>query len=196
MTTPESPLNQGKKSPLSGVEENAPIMSTGVTLSDDGSQIPSFLSGPFDLDGISEQRTPLVKEGQFKGALYDAYSGGIDNRRSTGNRVRDFLDLEPKLRAKAMCLEPGSVSPEVFWKEMKNGFAISGWSRLEICSNRQLEGDAFGWKVEDGSFVGAFRIEGIKWDLMDLMNRIVGVASDSQKHGLSISPTVFLKGTV
>lgn len=191
-----APAIKSKKSPVTATEQGAQIMSELVTLVDDASQICSQFSGPFDLDGISEQKTVLVKNGLFRGALYDAYSGAMDNCRSTGNKVRDFQSLEPELRAKAICLEPGGASADGFWKESKSGFALAGWSRLEFPSIRYLEGDAYGWRIDHGVPVGPFYIEGLRWDLVNLMRQIIFVANDFEKHGLSVSPTVFVKGAL
>jgi predicted Zn-dependent protease len=185
-----------RKSPISSCEESPLVMSKCITLVDDGTQIRSAFSGPFDLDGIVGQKTTLVQNGIFKNALYDSYTGAMDNCRSTGNRIRVHEELEPKLRAKAICLDPGNTPPSLIWKEQGQGLALEGWSRLAFLSDRHLEGDAFGWRIEGGVPVSPICVEGLKWDLINLMSRVFLVANDTEKHGLSISPTVFVQGAL
>ena len=184
------------KSPVSNYQENPLVMSKLVTLVDDGSQIKTAFSGPFDLDGIPRQRTTLIQNGVFKSPLHDSYTGAMDNCRSTGNRMRPPEELEPKLRAKAICLEPGTVAPNLIWKQQGQGLALEGWTRLSFSSDHHLEGDAFGWQMEGGVPVRPVRIEGLKWDLIHLMNKVVLVANDSERHGFSVCPSVFVQGAL
>jgi len=187
---------KNKKSPLSGHDENPVVMSKVITLVDDGTQIKTAFSGPFDLDGIPRQRTTLIQNGLFKSALHDSYTGAMDNCRSTANRMRLHEELEPKIRAKAICLEPGNAAPNLIWKEQGQGLALEGWTRLAFLSDHHVEGDAFGWRIEGGTPMSAVRVEGLKLDLVNLMNRVFLVANDSEKHGFSISPTVFIQGAL
>jgi len=184
------------KSPLARHDENPLVMSKLITLFDDGIQAKSPFSGPFDLDGIPRQKTILIQNGIFKSAIHDSYTGAMDNCRSTGNRLRLHQELEPKLRAKVICLEPGRGAPNLIWKEQGVGLAIEGWTRLGFSSGHHLEGDAFGWRIQGGAPVSAIRVEGLKLDLVTLMNRVLFVANDSENQSLTISPTVFFQGAL
>lgn len=173
-----------------------PNFSKLVTLFDDSDQIPTPHSGPFDLDGIATQKTVLIKNGIFSGVLYDAYFGAIENCRSTGNRIRGLYELEPQLRAKAVCLEAGQVSPSEFWKKKGSGLALEGWTGLDFLSEHQVEGDAYGWRMENGVAAQPVHIDGLKLNLKNVMNHILFVGNDPKAHGFSLSPTVVTEGAL
>ncbi|MFM8270560.1 MAG: metallopeptidase TldD-related protein, partial [Pseudomonadota bacterium] len=186
-----------QKGPISKLDDTPVVMSDLITLIDDGERINSPYAGPFDLDGIPNQKTILINHGVLKGALYDAYTGAMDNRRSTGNKLRSFSELEPQIRVKGICLEPskGGV-PGAFWKETGRGLAIVGWTRLNILSNRYLDGDAHGWRIHGGEPTEPVRLEGLRWDLENLLKRPIFIGNDPETHGFSSSPTVFFKGAL
>lgn len=55
---------------------------------DDGLLPGGADSSAFDGEGVPSQRTVLIEDGILRGYLYDSYTAGKEDRRSTGNAVR------------------------------------------------------------------------------------------------------------
>jgi PmbA protein len=73
------------------------IASEDLHLLDDGLLPAGMGSSGFDGEGTPSQRTPLVQSGILKGFLYDSYSAGKADRRSTGNALRSGYSDVPRI---------------------------------------------------------------------------------------------------
>jgi predicted Zn-dependent protease len=182
------------KSPLQFEDLGKPVMSQCLELYDDGLNENTLFSGPFDLEGINSQKTPLVAKGVLRNFLYDSYSGVMDNRLSTGNRIRFPGETEARLGARALCLESGSETEKEIWDVKSFGLAIEGWNQMEISTDLKLRGSAYGWKKQKGLPDKPVKFEGLEWDLKKLLFRAEKVASDSRCFGNISCPTVFFAG--
>jgi PmbA protein len=60
----------------------------GFEIADDATVLNGLMTGPFDDEGVSSNRTSLVKKGVLKGFLYDTYTANKEGRKSTGNGQR------------------------------------------------------------------------------------------------------------
>lgn len=73
------------------------IASEDLRLLDDGLLPAGMGSSGFDGEGTPSQRTPLVENGILKGFLYDSYSAGKADRKSTGNALRSGYSDVPRI---------------------------------------------------------------------------------------------------
>jgi PmbA protein len=60
----------------------------GFDIADDATVLNGLMTEPFDDEGVSSNRTSLVKKGVLKGFLYDTYTANKEGRKSTGNGQR------------------------------------------------------------------------------------------------------------
>jgi predicted Zn-dependent protease len=181
------------KSPLNLQDKEALLFSDSFSLADDGLCQDTPWFAPFDLEGVSPQKTPLLVHGVFKEALYDSYQGAIDNKRSTGNSVRHFSEMEPHLGFRMLTVEPGKEGPDEIWAKEGRGLAFDGWSHLRFSSFFEIEGTLWGWEVDNGIKVRPIKLEGIHWNLVDLFSRVFKACSDCKRHNFIVTPTLFFK---
>jgi len=172
----------------------AGAFSKEISLWDDGTHPQSFYFGAFDLDGIAAQKTALIEKGKAKGFLYDAYSGGRDNCRSTGNRLHDPRSTEAKLRPRRLSLSAGTTAASAFWKQNPRGFSVEAWNKLQIEKNGEVVGTAFGWLMENGNPTRPIKVEKFKISLLDFLKNVSGLGPDNQSFGSCDSPDVFVGG--
>lgn len=187
------PLREGK-SPFSGEDKEVMVLSSCLSLIDDGLNQATPWCAPFDLEGVSTQQTQLLEGGRFKGVLYDSYQGAIDNKRSTGNSLRNFNEIEPRLGFRHMVLEEGTESEHQVWAQEKRGYCFETWSRITFASSSEITGTLWGWEVCDGIKVRPIRLEGIQWDLVELLSKATRVCSDLKRYNFVSTPTTFFKG--
>lgn len=179
------------RSPLQFEDLGKPVMSECLDLSDDGLSQHSLFPGPFDLEGTNSQKTSLVAKGILRNFLYDSYSGVMDNRLSTGNRIRFPEETEARLGIRAFCVESGKESDSEAWNTKTSGLAIEGWNQMEISPDLKLRGSAYGWKKEKGLPDKPVKLEGLEWDLKHLLLHAERVTKDSKFFGNVSCPTVF-----
>ena len=181
------------KSPFQLEDLGKKCWSTTLSVFDDGLSTKNLYSSPFDLEGINSQKTPLISNGVLKGFLYDSYSGVVDNRLSTGNRIRDPHAIEARLGARALCVEPGPKQTEEIWQRMGDGIAIEGWSQQEITEGFQFYGRPFGWQMVGGMRKGPVMLDMVHWDLAKLFQCNVGIGNDLQQFEIAATPTLFFQ---
>ncbi len=98
-----------------------------LTLVDDGSIPGAWGTLGFDDEGHPTQRTPLVENGRFVGALHDRSTAAALGAKPTGNARRsDFLSQE-YVRMTNTLIEPRDWSFEELVEEARNGVVLERW---------------------------------------------------------------------
>lgn len=79
------------------LEPGAPIAAEALSIADDGGFPWSPNSAPFDAEGTTARKTPIVEGGTARGLLYDSLHAAAFHERSTGNAVRVAFGPRPWL---------------------------------------------------------------------------------------------------
>lgn len=185
-----------KRGPLQMEDLNTQVFSSALTLVDDFRAVQTPFGMAFDLDGIAAQKTQLVEGGMLKAFLYDAYSGGMENCRSTGNSLRLSNEQEPKLRFKTLSVEPGGQSPQQLWAKEGRGVWIEGWTTLEFLNDTKIQASGYGWLMDRGDKIKPICFSSARWELMQLWKNLHAVGSDPISFGWTVSPTLFFRGSL
>jgi TldD protein len=96
----------------------------GVTIVDDGSYTGGWGSIYFDDEGHAGQRTVLVDNGRFVGALHDRSTAAAFHTAATGNARRANFLSRPFVRMTNTFFEPGDWSLEELLEEVRDGVLV------------------------------------------------------------------------
>ncbi|MEE8167432.1 MAG: TldD/PmbA family protein [Candidatus Hydrothermarchaeales archaeon] len=128
---------------------------------DDGTLKNGLATSKFDGEGISSQKTELVRDGVLKGYLYDTYTAGKDGKESTGNAERDSYASLPYIDATNLVLsgrgkpsEKGLVVHGLIGAHTSN--PVSGDFSVET-RNAFLNGEAVQKAIISGNIFQLFK---------------------------------------
>lgn len=155
------------------------VSSTLISVIDDGALPNAVLSAPFDGEGVSNQRTVLIENGNLKGLLHNTYTATKDGTVSTGNAVRSFKGT-PEIGTTNFYIEAGSVTQEELLAEISQGFYVTEVMGMHTAN--PISGDfsvgASGIWIENGKLTTGVRGVAIAGNLMSLFQQIDCVAND------------------
>lgn len=128
------------------------VVSSLVTIIDDGLFPGGAGSFPFDAEGVVNQRTPVVVEGVVRGWLYDAASARRDVAASTGNAWRDSIHAPPQIAVSNSFVDTGTSDPSELVASCNKGLWVS--ELLGLHTANTISGDfslgMLGYVIEGG----------------------------------------------
>jgi PmbA protein len=95
-----------------------------VRIVDDGTLVGALGSKPFDGEGLSTRRTPVVDRGVLSSYLFDTYSARKLNGRSTGSAARS-VGAAPHVAPTNFVLQAGPASPGEIIRSVKSGLYVT-----------------------------------------------------------------------
>jgi PmbA protein len=113
---------QRKQSPYHG-KKGQEIASDNLSIIDDGTMPLGINSRKMDGEGVRSESTSLVDTGVLKNFLYDSYTAGKDNVKSTGNAIRSFDNL-PTPGATNFTISGRRASKDEMFSEIGDGLFI------------------------------------------------------------------------
>jgi PmbA protein len=156
-----------------------------LSLWDDATVAYRVGSYPFDDEGVSSQRLPLVADGVVTSFLYDLQTAALAGTKSTGNGRRAGGG-SPGPAVSSLVLEKGGVSFQEMVKDMKEGLVVE-----EVIGAEQgniLGGDfggnvLLGYKVENGEIVGRVKDTMIAGNVYQVLKELRGVGRETRWVG-------------
>ena len=91
-----------------------------VTIWDDGLDETNF-AVPFDFEGVPKQKVPLISEGVAENVVYNSYTGGKENKESTGHAL---LETERPFPTN-LFFKCGDSNREEMISETKKGLLVT-----------------------------------------------------------------------
>jgi PmbA protein len=172
--------------------EDSQGFSPFVTIYDDGLHPQGLAASPFDGEGVSSQKTPLVISGEIRGFLYDFYWGCREGRRSTGNCVREGVKAPPSLGISNLYIERGERPLGDLLGALHKGVLIE--EVMGIHTANPISGHfslgAAGFWVERGRPVHPVKGIAISGNVLDLFRNIEEVGADFRFMGKVGSPSL------
>jgi TldD protein len=98
------------------------IASDSVTFYDDGTINGAFGSFKYDDEGVSAQKTLLVKDGVVVGLMHNRETAHKLNAKPTGNARAEDFRVEPLIRMRNTFMEPKDYSFEELIEDLKAGY--------------------------------------------------------------------------
>jgi PmbA protein len=156
-----------------------------LSLWDDATIAYGVGSYPFDDEGVSSQRLPLVANGVVTNFLYDLQTAALAGKKSTGNGRRAGGG-SPSPAISSLVVEKGEVSFQEMVKDMKEGLIVE-----EVIGAEQgniLGGDfggnvLLGYKVENGEIVGRVKDTMIAGNVYQVLRELPGIGQETRWVG-------------
>ncbi len=104
----------------------------GVDVVDDGTVAFNRGSGNYDDEGVSGEKTYMVKDGILCSYLHDRISASWYGVTPTGNGRRENFRYNPIPRMRATYMENGNADPESIIASVKNGVYVDEFSNGQV----------------------------------------------------------------
>jgi len=156
-----------------------------LSLWDDATIAYGVGSYPFDDEGVSSQRLPLVTNGVVTNFLYDLQTAALAGTRSTGNGQRAGGGF-PSPAISSLILNGGDVSFQAMVEDMKEGLIVE--QVMGADQGNLLGGDfggnvLLGYKVENGEIVGRVKDTMIAGNVYQVLKELLGIAQETRWVG-------------
>jgi PmbA protein len=151
-----------------------------LSLWDDATVAYGVGSYPFDDEGVSSQRLPLIADGVVANFLYDLQTAALAGTHSTGNGRRAGGGF-PSPAISSLILEKGNVSFQEMVEDMKEGLIVEDVIGAE--QGNLLGGDfggnvVLGYKVENGEIVGRVKDTMIAGNVYQVLKELLGIGQE------------------
>jgi PmbA protein len=159
------------------------VASEAFSLYDDGLDPEGFASAPFDGEGVSRRRTPLIEGQALRTFLYDTYTARRAEADSTGNASRSGYRSQPSVSPSNLIVEGGSFGFAELLREAGEGVLITDVAGLHSGVN-PVSGvfsvGASGRTIRDGELGEPLREFTIASDLVAMLRAVRAVGTDSR----------------
>jgi PmbA protein len=154
-------------------------------------------SRPCDDEGVSSQRTTLVKEGVVSDFLYDLQTAALAKKQSTGNGSRGRGGL-PSPSPSAFTIAPGNTPFDDMIKDIKEGLLVDylmGASQGNVLGGDFSGNVLLGYKIENGEIVGRVKDTMVSGNIYKVLKDITAIGSEAHWVGSSLlTPHIYLPG--
>jgi len=156
-----------------------------LSLWDDATIAYGVGSYPFDDEGVSGQRLPLVTNGVVTNFLYDLQTAALAGTQSTGNGQRAGGGF-PSPAISSLILSGGDVSFQAMVEDMKEGLIVE---QLMGADQGNLLGGDFGgnvllgYKVENGEIMGRVKDTMIAGNVYQVLKEFLGIGQEARWVG-------------
>jgi len=156
-----------------------------LSLWDDATIAYGVGSYPFDDEGVSSQRLPLVTNGVVANFLYDLQTAALADTQSTGNGQRAGGGF-PSPAISSLILSGGDVSFQAMVEDMKEGLIVE--QLIGADQGNLLGGDfggnvLLGYKVENGEIVGRVKDTMIAGNVYQVLKELLGIGQEARWVG-------------
>jgi PmbA protein len=154
-------------------------------------------SYPFDDEGVSGQRLPLVTNGVVTNFLYDLQTAALAGTQSTGNGQRAGGGF-PRPDISSLILSGGDVSFQAMVEDMKEGLIVEQVMGAE--QGNLLGGDfggnvLLGYKVENGEILGRVKDTMIAGNVYQVLKELLGIGREARwVGGILQTPPLYCSG--
>jgi PmbA protein len=168
-----------------------------LSLWDDATIAYGVGSYPFDDEGVSGQRLPLVTNGVVTNFLYDLQTAALAGTQSTGNGQRAGGGF-PSPAVSSLILSGGDVSFQAMVEGMKEGLIVEQLMGAE--QGNILGGDfggnvLLGYKVENGEIVGRVKDTMIAGNVYQVLKELLGIGQEARwVGGILQTPALYCSG--
>ncbi len=185
---------QASLSPLSD-REGETLFSPAFSLIDEGGIENGVNAYPFDIEGTIPRRTMLINKGVLSNYLHNSYTAARANRPSTGNYLRAPHASTPQIAPSHLYVSSSSPMESDLITLMAEGITLDTVESMQAVPGvgSEILFRASGWAVHAGNRVTY--LTGIcgKWDLFDVLRRVVAVGKDIAFYGHCGSPSILLE---
>jgi PmbA protein len=152
-----------------------------LTLVDDPTDPEAYGAARIDAEGLACRRNVLIDGGVLQGFLYNTYAGRRAGRPSTGSAVRAGFKSGPGIGARAVSVQPGTLSPEEVLAQVADGLLVQSVTGVHSGVNA-VSGDfsvgAEGVLFRGGELAEPVREFTIASTIQRMLLQVVAIGSD------------------
>ncbi|MBZ3935607.1 TldD/PmbA family protein [Methanimicrococcus blatticola] len=166
------------------------IAHSDLSIIDNGTLEGGISSGAFDDEGTPTQKTTVIGNGILKSYLYDSYTAGKDNVKSTGNGYRYSYSSAPGVDFSNFIIDfPQSDVIAETKKGIYVNTVIGAHTANEISGDFSIEGrNAF--LIENGEISKPIKSVMISGNIFEMLKNIDGAGKDVRSVGGIITPSI------
>ncbi|MBN1574029.1 MAG: TldD/PmbA family protein [Deltaproteobacteria bacterium] len=170
------------------------IISSELTIVDDGLLPGGIGTFPVDGEGVPQRRNSLVAKGVVEGFLYDLLNAGRAGVDPTGSSVRGGVTAPPSSGVNNFYIVPGVEDADSLLKRAGRGIIISELMGVHTANpvTGEFSVGASGFIFEDGRRSQPFKEAAVSGDLMGLFSKIAAVGSDLKFFGNIGAPSLLI----
>src|SRR5205807_5397454 len=101
-----------------------------LTLVDDPTNPLAYAAASYDAEGLATRRNVLIQNGVLQGFLYDSYAARRAGTVSTGSAVRGGFKGGPSPGARAISVDPGTLTQDEILHEVGTGLFVQSVTGL------------------------------------------------------------------
>jgi PmbA protein len=166
------------------------IATDKLSIVDDGLMEGGIDTGKSDDEGVASQRTSVIENGVFRSYLYDSYTAGKDNVKSTGNGTRGSYYSTPSVGTRNFIVNvPGTdiiadTSEGIYVNTVIGAHTANG-----ISGDFSVEArNAF--TIKDGKIDKPIKSLMISGNMFEMLKKIDGAGTDIRKVGGTVTPSI------
>jgi predicted Zn-dependent protease len=172
------------------------IMNEQVTLYDDGHD-PRNIVMPFDAEGVTRQRVPLIEKGVAKGVVWDTYTANREpGRTSTGHSIGVQGEIGPI--PGHLFMEAGDTTKAEMLKNIKRGLWVTRFNYVNplvpdkaILTGTTRDGT---FLIENGEITRPVRNFRFTQSAVEALNNVISLTSERlllpSSYGGSVVPAI------
>ncbi|MFQ5933627.1 MAG: TldD/PmbA family protein [Dehalococcoidia bacterium] len=167
------------------------------TMYDDGTTSYRPGSRPWDDEGVSTRRIPLIEKGVAKSFLYDLKTAAQVGAETTGSASRSGGSL-PGPSPSVLLIQEGDTSFDDMVNDIELGLIVE--TLLGAGQTNVLAGDfsgniLLGYKVEKGKIAGRVKNSMIAGNVYDVLSNLAAIGKEARWRGGSLqTPHLYCKG--
>lgn len=166
------------------------IANEKITLIDEGMIGDSYMSIPFDGEGVGSKRTVVIDKGLFVSPLHNRKTALVEGVETTGNASRAGSNGSLGVSPKNFYIENGEASKEELFAQMGDGVYITDLAGLHAGVNA-VSGDfsllAEGFTIENGEIGKPVNQITIADNFFDILMKIEVLGNDVNYFNLDAS---------
>ncbi len=154
-------------------------------------------SAPYDDEGITMQRLPLIKKGVLKNYYYDLQSAAEAGVETTGNGIRSGFHSSPSPGVSNLIVPKGKTSVNEMIKDIKEGIIVDqvlGLGQGNVLSGSFSNNVQLGFKIKNGKVAGRIKNVMIAGNAFEVLKDIVAVGDEIEWiSGRYCFPHIYVK---
>ncbi|WP_406661178.1 TldD/PmbA family protein [Methanolobus sp. ZRKC3] len=166
------------------------LAATELSIIDDGLLEGGIETGISDDEGVHSQRTAVIENGMFRSYLYDSYTAGKDNVKSTGNGTRGSYFSTPSVGTRNFIIDiPGTDIIADTNEGIYINTVIGAHTANGISGDFSVEArNAF--TIKDGKIDKPIKSLMISGNIFDMLLKVDGAGKDVRQVGGAVTPSI------
>lgn len=166
------------------------VVSSMLTIEDNGQLEGGAGSASFDREGLPHTRSKIIEDGVLRTYLYNSYAAQKEGRSSTGHASGDARTV-PGIGPTNLLIKPGQTSKEELISDVKRGIMVTRFSGFPEPVSGNVSGVVKGgFLIEEGKLTRPLIETMISGNLFELLARVSGLSRETERISTLVAPHI------